>query len=273
VVIEQMFGYSFEKPVRHMKEYLTVLRAVFADRNVSFKGESLSAMAPSTVAVEVPSPRILVAALGTQMLRLTGRLAEGTITWMTGPATLAEHTVPTLKSATAEAGRPEAFRVVAGLPVCVTDDADAAKERGSQVFAIYGQLPSYRAMLDREGADGPADVALVGDEKTVADGRLHRQRLGGEHERVSGIRRDDRCAQFDAVDVVPRDGDRGQRVDAEDLRQPVRAEALLACFGDELHQVVDPTGALAGLTPEDPDAHGAARYPRAGVERQPCAYL
>jgi len=170
VVIEQMFGYSFDKPVRHMKEYLTVLRAVFADRNVSFKGESLSAMAPSTIAAEVATPPILVAALGTQMLRLTGRLAEGTITWMTGPATLAEHTVPTLKSATAEAGRPEAFRVVAGLPVCVTDDADAAKERGSQVFAIYGQLPSYRAMLDREGADGPADVALVGDEKTVAAG-------------------------------------------------------------------------------------------------------
>src|SRR3954454_11525710 len=170
VVIEQMFGYSFDKPARHMKEYLTVLRAVFADRNVSFKGESLSAMAPSTIAPEIATPQILVAALGTQMLRLTGRLAEGTITWMTGPATLAEHTVPTLKLATAEAGRPEAFRVVAGLPVCVTDDADGAKERGSQVFAVYGQLPSYRAMLDREGADGPADVALVGDEKTVAAG-------------------------------------------------------------------------------------------------------
>jgi alkanesulfonate monooxygenase SsuD/methylene tetrahydromethanopterin reductase-like flavin-dependent oxidoreductase (luciferase family) len=53
------------------------------------------------------------------------------------------------------------------LPVCVTDDADGARERAAQVFAIYGQLPSYRAMLDREGAAGPADVALVGDEKTV----------------------------------------------------------------------------------------------------------
>ncbi|MBO0774535.1 MAG: LLM class F420-dependent oxidoreductase, partial [Actinobacteria bacterium] len=34
-------------------------------------------------------------------------------------------------------------------------------------FAVYGELPSYRAMLDREGAAGPADVALVGDEDTV----------------------------------------------------------------------------------------------------------
>jgi alkanesulfonate monooxygenase SsuD/methylene tetrahydromethanopterin reductase-like flavin-dependent oxidoreductase (luciferase family) len=83
---------------------------------------------------------------------------------------LAEHTVPTLKSATAEAGRPEAFRVVAGLPVCVTDDEATARERAAHVFAVYGQLPSYRAMLDREGAAGPADVALVGDEKAVQTG-------------------------------------------------------------------------------------------------------
>jgi F420-dependent oxidoreductase-like protein len=170
VVIEQMFGYSFDKPVRHMKEYLTVLQGVFADRNIAFKGESLSAMAPSTISPEVPAPRVLVAALGTQMLRLTGRLADGTITWMTGPATLSEHTVPTLKSAAAEAGRPDAFRVVAGFPICVTDDADAARERAAGVFAIYGQLPSYRAMLDREGLSGPAEIALVGDEKTVGAG-------------------------------------------------------------------------------------------------------
>jgi alkanesulfonate monooxygenase SsuD/methylene tetrahydromethanopterin reductase-like flavin-dependent oxidoreductase (luciferase family) len=55
------------------------------------------------------------------------------------------------------------------LPVCVTDDADAARQRAGQVFEIYGHLPSYRAMLDREGAAGPGDVAIVGDEDTVAE--------------------------------------------------------------------------------------------------------
>ncbi len=82
-VIEQMFGYSFDKPVRHMKEYLTVLRALLDDRSVQFKGESLSAMGSVSIVPEVKAPKVLVAALGTQMLRLTGRMAEGTITWMT----------------------------------------------------------------------------------------------------------------------------------------------------------------------------------------------
>src|SRR5581483_4436021 len=91
-VIEQMWGYSFAKPVRHMREYLSILRPLLHERSVQFKGETLSASAGVTIAPEVKAPPILVAALGTQMLRLTGKLADGTITWVTGPSTLAEHT-------------------------------------------------------------------------------------------------------------------------------------------------------------------------------------
>ncbi len=35
---------------------------------------------------------------------------------------------------------------------------------------MYGTMPSYRAMLEIEGAEGPADLALVGDEKTLDAG-------------------------------------------------------------------------------------------------------
>ena len=54
------------------------------------------------------------------------------------------------------------------LPVCVTSDPAAARASAAEELAIYGQLPSYRAMLDREGAAGPGDVAIVGDEDAVA---------------------------------------------------------------------------------------------------------
>ena len=110
---------------------------------------------------------MLLAALGPQMLKLAGQRTAGTILWMTGPATVRDYIVPTITAAAQEAGRP-APRVVCILPVCVTDDPDGARARAAKVFEIYGQLPSYRAMLDREGAQGPADVAIVGDEDTVA---------------------------------------------------------------------------------------------------------
>jgi F420-dependent oxidoreductase-like protein len=166
-VIEHMFGYSFDKPVRHMREYLTVLNALVHEGAVDFEGETIRASAAVAIPGAAPFP-ILVAALGPQMLKLAGAMADGTITWMTGPATVANHTVPAITAAAAAAGRPEP-RVVVGLPICVTGNVGAARERAASTFEIYGTLPSYRAMLDREGAEGPADVAIVGDEAQVRE--------------------------------------------------------------------------------------------------------
>jgi alkanesulfonate monooxygenase SsuD/methylene tetrahydromethanopterin reductase-like flavin-dependent oxidoreductase (luciferase family) len=134
---------------------------------VAFDGEVYKVHAAAAVKGAPPFP-IVVAALGPQMLKVTAELADGTLTWCTGPQTLAEHTIPTITAAAEAAGRP-APRVIAALPVCVTEDVDAAHERAASVFAIYGQLPSYRAMLDREGAAGPADIAVVGGEAEVQD--------------------------------------------------------------------------------------------------------
>jgi alkanesulfonate monooxygenase SsuD/methylene tetrahydromethanopterin reductase-like flavin-dependent oxidoreductase (luciferase family) len=111
------------------------------------------------------------------MLEVTGQLADGTVTWMTGARTLAEHTVPVIGKAAAAAGRP-APRVMAGFPIALTREVQKARERAAQTFQIYGQLPSYRAMLDREGAEGPADVAMVGDEAALRAG-LRRLRDAG----------------------------------------------------------------------------------------------
>lgn len=167
-VIEDMFGLDYTKPARHMREYLTVLGGLLRGERVDFTGETMRVNARLTIPGSEP-PSMLVAALGPVMLRLAGRLTDGTVTWMTGPETLARHTVPVLNEAAGEAGRP-APRVVAGLPICLTDDPAGARERAARQFAVYGQLPNYRAMLDREGADGPADLAIVGDEDALAAG-------------------------------------------------------------------------------------------------------
>src|SRR4029453_14790327 len=73
---------------------------------------------------------------------------------------------PTIRAAAEAAGRPEP-RVAVGLPVCVTDDVAAARDGAAKLFAMYGTLPSYRAMLDGEGGAVPAAVAGVGDEDAV----------------------------------------------------------------------------------------------------------
>ena len=119
------------------------------------------------VAVDGVEPvPLLVAALGPAMLKLAGTFAHGTTTWMTGPRTIAEHILPNI-SAAAEAAGHGAPRVVCGLPICLTHDVDGAREMIAKTLQIYGMLPSYRAMLDREGVSGPAELSLVGDEATL----------------------------------------------------------------------------------------------------------
>lgn len=166
-VVEHLWGMSFEKPVRHLREYLSILLPLLQGEPVSFRGEVLTGNLGLDIPAE-PVP-VLVAALGSQTLKVTGTRTAGTVTWMTGPATIESHVAPTLQAAADEAGRPEP-RIVAALPVCVTDDPAAAREKAGQTFSVYGQLPSYRAMLDREGAAGPADVAIVGTAGEVKAG-------------------------------------------------------------------------------------------------------
>lgn len=167
IVIENMYGYSFDKPARHMRDYLNALMPLLRGEQVAYQGETLKAATMAPLEIKAPPPPVLVAALAPRMLELAGSLADGTITWMTGPDTIAEHIAPSINAAADKAGRP-APRVEVCLPVCVTADPAAARVTANSTFAIYGQLPSYRAMLDREGAAGPGDVAIVGDEEAVA---------------------------------------------------------------------------------------------------------
>lgn len=167
IVVESMWGLSYDRPVRHLREYLSVLVPLLEGRPVQFEGDEYRTQGAIT-APGSTRPSIVVAALGPQMLRVTGALADGTSTWCVGPRTLRDLTVPVLRQAAADAGRSDP-RVVCALPVCVTDDVDAARARAAAVFAIYDTLPSYRAMMDREGVDGPGGLAIVGTESEVRD--------------------------------------------------------------------------------------------------------
>jgi 5,10-methylenetetrahydromethanopterin reductase len=137
---------------------------------VQFEGETVTFRGMGSL--EAPGaepPTVLLAALAPRMLELAGSRADGTVTWMTGPATIEDHIGPSIRAAADKAGKP-APRIAVGLPVSVTPDPGSARETANKTFAVYGQLPSYRAMLDKEGAANPGDVAIVGDEEAVRAG-------------------------------------------------------------------------------------------------------
>ncbi len=164
-LVEGMWGLSYDKPARYMREYLSALAPLVREQRVVFAGDVIR----TTGALQMPGVKpvpLLIAALAPLMLRLAGEVADGTITWMTGLNTLASHVVPRITKAAREAGRAQP-RVVVALPVAVTGDPARAREDAGKHFAIYGRLENYQRMLQKEGAAGPPDVTIAGDEATV----------------------------------------------------------------------------------------------------------
>jgi F420-dependent oxidoreductase-like protein len=164
-VVEGMWGLSYERPATHMKEYLSVLLPLVREGRVSFSGELFRVSASIMIRDATPMP-VLIAALAPRMLRMAGEMTDGTITWMAGPKTLESHIVPRIMEA-AGASRKQRPRVVVGLPMVVTDNADEARDKAARSFQVYGTLPNYQRVLSIEGAAGPADVAIIGNEAEV----------------------------------------------------------------------------------------------------------
>jgi len=169
IVSEGSFGVPYRSVVDLCAEEVAALAGLIGpERTADHVGDRLTVRA--TVGNATPSPGLVVAALGPRMLDLAGTWADGTVTWMTGPATLGGQVVPRLRTAAERAGRPEP-RVVVGLPVCITDDVEGARQRVGATMVGPSRLPSYRRMLDAEGVAEPVEIAIIGDEAEVA-GRI-----------------------------------------------------------------------------------------------------
>ncbi len=164
-------GYGNTHPrIRYLREYLTALRELLYTGAVDHTGETLVARSParSTMpALHSPVP-ILLAASGPLTLRVAAELADGALPLLTGPNTLADFTIPTLAGRAADAGRPMP-RVLGMVGGVVTADVAGARERAARQMHRYGEMPAYRALLDRENITDPAELAVIGDEQTMAD--------------------------------------------------------------------------------------------------------
>ena len=186
-MIEGVLGLDYSKPVGHMREYLSVLNPALRGERATFAGEEFRVANFQVTAPGTKAPPVVVAALGPAMLKLCGKLADGTVTWMGGVEYLRDIAVPAMTEAAKAAGKP-APRIVAMVPTLLTKDPAAGRDAINATFQMYGGIPSYRATLDRGGATNPADVALI----------------GGEEELERGMRRFADAGVTDLVTVVPR---------------------------------------------------------------------
>ncbi len=187
--VEGVFGVPYDRPIRHLRDYLRIVRSLLDTGTAEVRGATVTAdlsnVPPAALRGGVtPRVPLLVAAMGPQALRAAGELADGTLPYLAGPGSLESLIVPAITAAAAAAGRP-APRIAAGVPASVTADPDGARAYAYRYLGGNARNPSYQAALEREGIGHPADLALVGDEETVAAGLRRYLDAGATDVRVS----------------------------------------------------------------------------------------
>ena len=163
--IEGTWGLPFNKPLSHLREYVTVLNALLNEGSVDFDGEQLSAHARLAQPTQV---RVMISALRTGSFRLSGELTEGGISWMCPLPYIRDVATPAQQEGADAAGRPKPAMIV-HTPIVVSEDREAVRAAARQQFGFYQRLPFYSRMLQAAGYEEAADAEFT---DRMADGLI-----------------------------------------------------------------------------------------------------
>jgi len=163
--IEGTWGLPFNKPLSHLREYVTVLNGLLNEGSIDFDGEQISAHARLAQPTQV---RVMISALRTGSFRLSGELTEGGISWMCPLPYIRDVATPAQQEGADAAGRPKPAMIV-HTPIVVSEDRDAVRAAARQQFGFYQRLPFYSRMLQAAGYEEAADAEFT---DRMADGLI-----------------------------------------------------------------------------------------------------
>jgi probable F420-dependent oxidoreductase len=168
--VEGWHGQTYERPVRAMREYVTILRQILSGEMVTFEGEIFSVKGFQLQMQPPERPaRIYMAAIGPQMTRLAGEIADGILGYCYSVEYVRDTVMPNLRAGAERAGRSlDDFDIACGFPTIVTPDASGLEQIKGQVmmFATAGSSsPEYASSFAAAGYD----VAPIQERVDAAD--------------------------------------------------------------------------------------------------------
>jgi F420-dependent oxidoreductase-like protein len=157
LTVENWYGQTIDKPVREMREYAGIVRAILEGEEPPPSEKFPTAFRFMGYGARPGFP-IYIAALSPSMLRLAGRIADGVVLWLCNPDYIRDVVVPEVTTGRERAGKTlEGFDIVAAVPSAITDEPQQARDKLRRDLIPYFSLPFYRAMLERSGFE--ADIA------------------------------------------------------------------------------------------------------------------
>ena len=143
---------TFDRPLRRIREYVEVVRAVSSGEKVEVAGELYPTSGfKLSWRPRHPTLTIYYAGLGDQMTRLAGKIADGVIVNMANPATV-RRIVENVRAGAAEAGRdPGAIEIAVKVRCAINDDRAVAKRKLKQVLTFYNLADHYKDLVASMG--------------------------------------------------------------------------------------------------------------------------
>ena len=157
--IEGMFGIPMQKPLEHLREYLTILRGLLWEGSIDFQGTHFQVKAALPDGVTPPKTPIPISALRAGAFRLAGEIADGAISWVCPVPYLIGTAKPAMVAGAQAAGRPTP-PLIGHVPVALSTDREAVRAAARPQLANYGRLPFYRGMFADAGFPIPSDNVM-----------------------------------------------------------------------------------------------------------------
>ena len=161
LVIEDLHGETFRKPLTRMREYIDIVRKASRGERLDHDGEFFHTQR-FRLRIEPyrPDLPIYIASLSPPSLRLTGELADGWLPIFLAPSRI-EAAVADLKAGAEAAGRTlDDIAISPQVSIYITDDPEAARDRERPHIAFYigGMGVFYHQYMHRIGFGTEADV-------------------------------------------------------------------------------------------------------------------
>ncbi len=163
------FGLDMGKPLDHLREYVTVLRSLLETGESTFSGDYFNVRISGGAKAPMP---LYISALRKNAFRLAGEVADGAISWLCPVHYLTETAIPSMREGAKEAGR-EMPRMIAHVPVALSDNLDRVREAAGPTVRRYARLPFYARMFNDAGYP-------VGDDGAVTDDLLDHLVVNGD---------------------------------------------------------------------------------------------
>lgn len=160
MILDKKLGLPSDRPLARTREALDVLRPLLRGEYVKYEGEFERSRVDTLVPGTTP-PSVILAALGPRMIELAGERTDGVTLVFAGPDFIEEHVAARL---------PDGKRIVASVPVMLTDEVAAMSASTDEYTAPSMALPPYRRTMASQGLERVSDLAIVGDEATVVAG-------------------------------------------------------------------------------------------------------